>query len=29
VVTFLNVVTIVAAIVGVLVVIAFFVGPRE
>jgi hypothetical protein len=29
VVTFLNVVTIVAAIVGVLVVIVFFVGPRE
>jgi hypothetical protein len=29
VVTFLNVVTIVAAIVGVLVVILFFVGPRE
>jgi hypothetical protein len=29
VVTFLNVVTIAAAIVGVLVLIAFFIGPRE
>jgi hypothetical protein len=29
VVTFLNMVTIVAAVVGVLVVVLFFVGPRE
>jgi hypothetical protein len=28
-VTFLNVVTIAAAVIGVLVLIAFFIGPRE